>query len=169
MSGESISNEDLFRLFEAGRWAPSAGNLQPWRFLYAHRETPLWPTFFDLLNPKNQTWCLNAAALVVFLSKTKNPESGREIKTHSYDTGAAWASFALQGTISGLVVHGMQGFNYERAREVLVVPEEFAVEAMAAVGRPGSPETLPEDLQARERPSGRRALADTAFEGKFPG
>ena len=167
MSGEPIAEEDLFRLLEAARWAPSAGNLQPWRILYAYRDTPSWPLFFDILNPKNQTWCANAAVLLVFLSKTKNPESGREILTHSYDTGAAWASLALQGTISGLVVHGMQGFNYERAREVLGVPPEFAVEAMAAVGRPGPKEHLPEDLQARERPSSRRALADTAFEGRF--
>jgi nitroreductase len=167
MSGESISNDELLRLFEAARWAPSAGNLQPWRMLYAHRDTPDWPLFFDILNPRNQLWCVNAAVLVVFISKTMNPESGREIKTHSYDTGAAWASFALQGTISGLVVHGMQGFNYERAREVLEVPPEFAVEAMAAVGRPGSTAHLPEDLQARERPSNRRPLSETVFEGRF--
>jgi nitroreductase len=167
MSGEPIGHEELLTLCEAARWAPSSGNLQPWRILYAHRDTPEWPLFFDLLNPRNQTWCAAAAALVVFLSKTMNPESGRTIQTHSYDTGAAWQNFALQGTRSGLVVHGMQGFDYERARAVLDVPPEFAVEAMAAVGLPGSMDRLPEDLQARERPNSRRPLANTAFEGRF--
>jgi nitroreductase len=167
MSGELVTDEELLTLFEAARWAPSAGNLQPWRILYAHRDSPEWPLFFEILNPGNQTWCLKAAVLVLFVSKTMNPDSGRAIKTHSYDTGAAWQNFALQGTLSGLVVHGMQGFNYERARELLQVPSEFAVEAMAAVGRPGRPEELPPDLQARERPSARRPLADTVFEGRF--
>ena len=142
MSGEPVTHTELLRLFEAARWAPSAGNLQPWRFLYARRDTPEWALFFDVLNPGNQTWCVNAAALVLFISKTMNVESGRPIKTHSYDTGAAWQNLALQGTISGLVVHGMQGFNYDRAREALQVPAEFALEAMAAVGRPGRTEDL---------------------------
>ena len=167
MSGEPISNEELLRLFEAARWAPSAGNLQPWRFLYARRDTPEWPLFFDVLNPGNVTWCVNAAVLVLFISQTVNPESSRAIKTHAYDTGAAWGHFALQGTISGLVVHGMQGFNYERAREVLQIPAEFALEAMAAIGRPGRKEDLSESLQARESPSSRRPLYETAIEGIY--
>ena len=167
MSGEPVPEPELWRLFEAARWAPSAGNLQPWRILYARRDTAAWPLFFDILNPGNQTWCVNAAALVLFISQTMNPESGRAIKTHAYDTGAAWENFALQGAISGLVVHGMQGFNYDRAREVLQVPAEFAVEAMAAVGRPGRTEDLSESLQAREKPSGRRPLAETVIEGIY--
>jgi nitroreductase len=167
MSGEPIADEDLLQLFEAARWAPSAGNLQPWRFLYARRDTPEWPLFFDLLNPGNVTWCVNAAVLVLFISKTVNLESGRSIKTHSYDTGAAWQNLALQGTISGLVVHGMQGFNYDRARDVLQIPAEFAVEAMAAIGRPGRREDLSESLQAREIPSSRRPLTDTVIEGIY--
>jgi nitroreductase len=106
--------------------------------------------------------------LVVFISKAVNAE-GRPIRTHSYDTGAAWENFALQGTRRGLVVHGMAGFNYDQAREVLQIPPDFAVEAMAAVGRPGRKEDLPESLQAREVRSGRRPLAETITEGVFRG
>jgi nitroreductase len=167
MTGESISPEELLTLFEAARWAPSSGNQQPWRMLYAHRDTPSWPLFFELLNPGNKPWCLNAAVLIVFISRTINEDGSRPIKTHSYDTGAAWSSFALQGTLRGLVVHGMQGFNYVQARDVLHVPAEYAIEAMAAVGRPGRKEDLSESLQAREKPSGRRPLGETIIEGIF--
>jgi len=167
MTGESISQEELLTLFEAARWAPSSGNQQPWRALYAHRDTPSWPLFFEVLNPGNKPWCLNAAVLVLFISRMVSEDGSRQIKTHSYDTGSAWASFALQGSVSGLVVHGMQGFNYERAREVLQVPPEYALEAMAAVGRPGRKEDLSESLQAREVPSGRRPVAQSVFEGVF--
>ena len=49
MSGEEISHEELMRLFEAARWAPSSFNTQQWRALYARRGTEHWQTFFDLL------------------------------------------------------------------------------------------------------------------------
>lgn len=167
MSGEAISEAELMTLFEAAHWAPSSGNSQPWRFLYARRDTEHWPLFFDLLNEGNKTWCHRAAALLVFISRTTNEKSGRALVTHSYDTGAAWMSLALQGWITGLVVHGMAGFDYARAKDALHVPDDFTVEAMAAVGRPGSKEDLPPQHLSREFPSQRRPVADLVFAGPF--
>ena len=66
-TGEPIAEETLLGFFEAARWAPSAYNSQPWRFLYARRDTEHWPLFFDLLNEGNKTWCHRAAALIVFI------------------------------------------------------------------------------------------------------
>ena len=169
MSGESIAEEELLTLFEAARWAPSSGNSQPWRFLYARRDTPHWPRFLDLLVERNREWCVNAAALVVFTSRTTHEETGRPLRTHSYDTGAAWVSFALQGWLQGLVVHGMAGFDYDRARQVLNVPDDFTVEAMAAVGRPGPLEDLSEFQRGRENPSQRKPLDALVVEGPLAG
>jgi hypothetical protein len=67
----------------------------------------------------------------------------------------------------GLVVHGMQGFDYDRARIALNIPEEYQIEAMAAIGRPGNIENLPEQLQARETPNERRPLTQSVCEGPF--
>ena len=64
MSGEALSETELMTLFEAARWAPSCGNFQPWRFLYARRDTDFWPAFLDLLNPSNKVWAARAGALV---------------------------------------------------------------------------------------------------------
>jgi nitroreductase len=166
MSGEEITNGDLLTLFEAARWAPSSMNNQPWRILYAPRSSRHWPLFFDLLVDSNKIWCAHAAVLVVVVSKTVF-ESGKPCRTHSYDSGAAWMSLALQGSMMGLVVHGMQGFDYERTRAALEIPDEFQVEAMAAIGRPGRIEDLPEALQARETPNDRRPLAQSICEGPF--
>ena len=166
MSGEPMADADLRVLFEAARWAPSAGNAQPWRLLYARRDTPHWPLFFDLLTERNRLWCRNAAALVLFVSKTTN-DHGRPLVTHSYDTGAAWENFALQGTLSGFVVHGMQGFDYGRARDTLRVPDGYHLEAMAAVGRPGQLSDLEETFRARETPSLRKPLGELVCEGVF--
>lgn len=167
MSGEPIAQEDLMTLFEAARWAPSSYNNQPWRFLYARRDTEQWALFFDLLVEFNQSWARNAAVLVLFISKNTFDMSGELSVTHSFDSGAAWENLALQGWLKGLVVHGMQGFDYERARTDLHVPEGFKVEAMVAIGKPGSVDVLPPELRERELPSDRRKLEETICEGRF--
>jgi nitroreductase len=167
MSGEEISEEDLMRLFEAARWAPSSFNAQQWRALYARRGGEHWQTFFDLLVEANKTWAKNAAVLVVFISRRNFDHDNEPSVTHSYDCGAAWENFALQGFHQGLVVHGMEGFDYQRARKELQIPDEFQVEAMAAVGKPAPKELLSEKLQARETPNDRRKVSESVFEGGF--
>jgi nitroreductase len=167
MSGEDISREELMRMLEAARWAMSCMNNQPWRFAYAIRNTPHWDRFFGLLASGNQAWCHKAGALIVVASKKTFDFNGKPYRTHSYDAGAAWYSFALQGTMMGLVVHGMMGFDYDRAAAELGIGEEYQVEAMAAVGRPGNREELAHALQEREAPSQRKKVEEIAFEGRF--
>lgn len=167
MTGEPVSHEELMVLFEAARWAPSSYNNQPWRMLYARRDTEHWQTFLDLLVEFNQSWAKNAGALVLFISKTTMDKNDDPSVTHSFDTGAAWENFALQGWLKGLVVHGMQGFDYARARSALNIPDGFRVEAMIAVGKPADTSALPDALRERESPSDRRTLDQTICEGPF--
>ena len=167
MSGEPIAEEELMALFEAARWAPSSNNNQPWRILYARRESAHWPLFLDLLVDANRLWAQHAAALLVFISKTTFDHNGQPSITHSFDTGAAWQNLGLQGFMKGLVVHGMQGFSYSRAKTELHIPDDYQVEAMAAIGKPGRIEDLPENLRQREIPSGRKALSEIVCEGPF--
>src|SRR3954468_20690248 len=159
LSGESVTEEELLKLFEAARWAPSSYNNQPWRILYARRDTEHWDTFLGLLVEGNRVWAKDAGALVLFVSKETFDFNGQPYPTHSFDTGAAWENLALQATRMGLVTHGMQGFDYERARTELNIPEGFRVEAMIAVGRPGDPAKLPEKVREREKPSDRKPLS----------
>ena len=167
MSGEEITREELMPLFEAARWAPSSYNNQPWRFFYALRGSDDWDKFLGLLAEGNRGWAKNASALIVIASKTTFDYNNKPSITHSYDTGAAWGYLALMASMSGLVARGMQGFDYDRAREVVRLSEEFKVEAMAAVGKPGSPDSLPEEMRERDAPSGRKSLTETVFEGGF--
>jgi nitroreductase len=167
MSGEEISEDELMTLFEAAKWAPSSFNNQPWRFLYARRNTENWLPFFNLLAEFNQAWAKNASALIVITSKKTFEHNRKPARTHSFDAGAAWQNLALQGSARGLGVHGMQGFDYDKAREVLNVPDDCEVEAMVAVGKPGNKEELPEKLREREFPSARKKLSEIVFEGMF--
>ncbi len=167
MNGGPLSTAELCRLFEAARWAPSSYNAQPWRALYARRETEQWDTFFGLLVEGNQAWTKDAAALVLFISEKNFGHNGKPNTTHSYDCGSAWENFALQGFSQGLVVHGMVGFDAARARTELQIPDGFDVEAMAAVGWPGDRESLSEKMQKAESPNERRPVSESIREGAF--
>jgi hypothetical protein len=67
----------------------------------------------------------------------------------------------------GLVAHGMAGFNRDKARTDLRIPDDYDVEAMIALGHPGSPDDLPESLREREAPSGRKPIREIICEGPF--
>ena len=167
MTGEPLRDDELMTLFEAARWAPSTYNEQEWRFLYARRDSAHWQTFFGLLAEANQVWCKQAAALVVVLSHKVFTRNGKPNPVHTFDSGSAFENLALQGGAMGLVVHGMAGFDRDRARSALRVPEDYDVEAMIALGRPGNPGDLPEELQKIEKPSGRKKVNEIAREGPF--
>lgn len=167
MSGEPLEQAELNRLFEAARWAPSTYNEQEWRFLYARREGRHWATFLDLLVEANRAWCGNAAVLVVVLSHKVFTRNGKPNPVHTFDAGAAFENLALQGSRMGLVVHGMAGFDYDKVRSALNVPDDYSVEAMIAIGRPGDPNALSPELREREKPSDRKPIAEIAREGPF--
>lgn len=168
MTGEELSEEELFSLFEAARWAPSSYNEQPWRFLYAKRSTPHWNTFFDLLIDFNKEWCAKAALLGIILSRKRFSKNDKPAPSHSLDAGAAWENICLEGTGRGLVVHGMQGFDYEKARNALQIPEVWQIHAMFAVGKRAAKSSLSAALQEKEIPSQRKKISEFAFEGNFP-
>lgn len=170
--GSEMPEADLMTMFEAARWAPSAFNAQPWRFLYARRGDAHWERFLHLLTPWNRGWAQSASALIFILSDrlTVTKWGGeQESHSHSFDAGAAWAYLALQATHMGYHAHGMTGIEHDQAREELRVPERFRLEAAAAIGRIGDPATiLDEKLRAREFPSDRKPIAEFVFAGDFP-
>jgi nitroreductase len=169
LSGEALSEGEIMSLFEAARWAPSTYNEQEWRFLYARRDTQHWQTFFDLLMDANKAWCKNAALLCVVIARKMFTRSGKPNPVHVYDAGSAWENLALQATAMGLVSHGMAGFDFDKARTVLKVPDEFTVCAMFAIGKHGNPDDLPPDVREREKISDRRPIEQSVCEGPFGG
>ena len=170
---ETISVETLNTLFEAAHWAPSAFNSQPWRFLYARRDDAHFQAFVNLLIPFNQGWAGKAAALVFIASKrTFTPPGASEARpsySHSLDAGAAWAYLALQATKLGWATHGMTGFDQAAAPAALGLSDDYRVEVAVAIGKQGAASQLPEQLAAREIPSGRVAVESLVFNGRFAG
>jgi nitroreductase len=170
-SGENIDEASLLTLLEAARWAPSAYNAQPWRFIYARKGTDSWPRFLEFLSEYNHSWAQNASALIILLSKTNFVPPGKtepqSLASHSFDAGAAWANLALQAEISGWPAHAIGGFDRDKARTVLGVPAEYVLETAIAIGKQAERASLPEALQAREIPNTRQPLASLIAESRF--
>ncbi len=162
----SLTKKELLPLFEAARWMPSAFNVQPWRFVVAtsKKEKEL---FMSFLVDFNKQWCANAAALVVIVSKERSEYKNKPNPTHSFDTGAAWGALALEGARRGLVVHGMSGFDYAKARKALKIPKGYTVEAMCAIGRLARKSVLPKEIAEKEVPSQRKKLVEILSWGKW--
>lgn len=168
-SGEAIPDAVLASAFEAARWAPSAYNAQPWRFLVARPDTPDWAQFVSLLAPFNARWASRASALIVIVSARTADRRGVVVEnvSHSFDAGAAWANFAHQALLLGWHTHGIGGFDRDAARTLLAIPEDFTVEAMVAVGRQAGLDSLHADFHPQEQPNGRRPIEDFVFAGRF--
>jgi nitroreductase len=172
-TGEELPQATLRSLFEAARWAPSAMNAQPWRFVYARRGTAAFERFLSVLAPANQAWASRASALIALVSATTLTVPGRPepvaSESHSFDAGAAWAHLALQAHLSGWSTHAMGGFDRARANEALAIPADHRLEVFVAVGRRGDVASLPEWARKREHPNDRKPVAELVREGSFGG
>jgi predicted esterase/nitroreductase len=168
---EAIDDASLFRLLEAARWAPSAGNSQPWRFIHVRNGSPRWKEVTGLLSDNNRPWASKASALVLLLSRTTFIRPGTSEHSpahkHSFDAGAAWAHVALQASLSGWHAHAITGYDTERARALFQVPEDYDLEILIALGRLGDGATLPPPLRERETPGPRRPLVELVAEDRF--
>ncbi|WP_299824083.1 nitroreductase family protein [uncultured Pontibacter sp.] len=164
-----VEQEQLESLFEAARWAPSAMNEQPWRFIYATKEDKeAYDRLLSCLVEANQVWAQNAPVLFVSVAKNAYDFNGSPNAFAWHDVGMATANLLLQATELDLHVHMMGGFNAIKAREVLGIPEDFGPVAMGAVGYVGDPEQLPEQLKARElSPRERKPLSEIVFNGNW--
>jgi len=168
----AMPTADRLAILEAARWAHSAYNGQPWRFLYSRRDDTCWRNYLSLLDAVNESWARHAAALVIIMSDTVMPGDGerpeRKSRSHSFDAGAAWAQLALQATLLGYQAHAMAGIDFDKSHKVLAVPDRYRIEVAIAIGKTADKSELPKELQDREEPSQRFSVGEIAFAGVFP-
>ncbi|PEQ12959.1 nitroreductase [Novosphingobium sp. PC22D] len=167
--GSEMPQEDLDVIFEAGGLAPSAYNVQPWTFLYAHRGDENWDHFLAQLVEFNQSWAKDASALVFIVSDRfmRSEKGNSDNHSHSFDAGAAWAMMALQAQAMGYHTHGMSGIKFGEAEQGLGVPADHRLEAAFAIGKIAPADRLPEALRAREVVSDRKPVGEISKAGNF--
>jgi nitroreductase len=158
--GHELGDVDLAALLEAARWAPSAGNSQPWRFLVTRRGEPGHDRLFAALAPGNQAWAGAASALILVAARTVG-DDGRPQPWALYDTGQGVAALVTQAQADGLSVHQMGGFDTDAVRAGFGLPDSLTPVVVLAIGRHDGRAGLPEPLAARETaPRTRRPLSD---------
>ncbi|MBV8072450.1 MAG: nitroreductase family protein [Acidobacteriaceae bacterium] len=168
-SARSVTKDDLRILFDAARWAFSSYNEQPWRFIVARKEDGAdFERLLNLLVPFNQGWAKTAPVLIITLAKKTFSNTGKPNFHALHDAGSALALLAVQATAMGLHIHGMAGFDRDRAHKELDVPDDYEVVTAVALGYLGSPESLPADLRERELAARqRKPLTELVFEGRW--
>lgn len=155
-----IDEAALASALEAARWAPSANNTQPWRFVVARRGTDAHAAIVAALMGFNQSWAADAAALVVFA--TVSSLEGKPLAWAAYDAGQAAAHFTVQAHASGLSTHQMGGFDRAALAQAFGFGEDLAAVTVMAVGALGDIENASEALRERElAPRTRRPIAES--------
>ena len=165
-SSKSITHQDLETILEAGTWAFSAFNEQPWRYIYAHRGTPLFEELHSFLMPGNQPWCKNAAVLMVSMIETISA-SGQPNHLAQHDLGAANATLVLQAHGMGISSHVMAGFDKALAAVNLKLSTTLAPVAMIALGYLDDADKLEEPFLGREKTArSRKGLDEIVLRGE---
>jgi nitroreductase len=164
-----VEPQKLLGLFEAARWTASSMNEQPWYFILACKTEPQdFEKAEACLMPMNRAWAQNAPVLVFTAARKEFSQNGKPNRVAIYDLGQAAANLVMQATSHGLSVHQMAGIEVEKVRETYGVPAEFEPVTAMAIGYPGDPESLPEELRRREvAPRTRRPFEQFVFSHRW--
>ena len=160
-----VEREKLMSMFEAARWAPSAFNAQPWRFLAAEKSDAAdYARMLSCLVEANQVWAGKAPVLMILLAKKTFDHNGKPNRWAMHDCGLALENLLLETQALGLAAHPMAGFSVDAVREKYSVPEDYEPLVAIAAGYEGEPDQLSGDLKTRElEPRERNPLEKFVF------
>lgn len=158
-----IDEAALTSALEAARWAPSANNTQPWRFIVTRRGSDAYAAVYASLRDFNKAWAGDASALIVAVAQTL-ADDGSPMHYAQYDTGQAVAHFTVQAHAAGLSTHQMGGFDRDAIKAHFELADGFAPLTVIAVGAHGVLDNAPEPIREREAaPRVRRPIAESVL------
>ncbi len=159
----------LRRLFEAARWAASSYNEQPWAFIVGVKDQPAeYAKVLECLVEFNQGWAKAAPVLLLTVARTVFEKNGQPNRHAFHDVGLAMGNLSFQATADGLVLHQMAGILPDKAKQVFAIPDNWKALTGVAIGYPGDPNTLSEQLRERELAERtRKPTASFVFSGAW--
>lgn len=161
-----VNRQHLLSLLEAARWAPSCFGEEPWRYIIWDRfdDAAAWQRALECLTPKNQSWAKNAPLLMLSLADPVFAKNQKPNRWAQHDVGAASENLCVQASALGLAAHQMGGFDQEKIKAEFGIPAALTALAMIAIGHPGDPATLDDELRQRELgPRQRKSLTENFF------
>jgi len=167
-SEEVIDEKEVAQLFEAVRWSASSYNKQPWRFIYAEKNSEAYDKIYDCLSDFNKKWANNAPLLILTAYKEKT-DDGKDNFHALHDLGLSLGNMTVQAQYMGIGLHHMAGVDWKKAQKKFNVPEGYHITTAIAAGYYGGAlENLPEDLQEQETAERtRQPLASFAFKDNW--
>ena len=158
----TISDQEILRLAEAARWAPSGNNSQPWRFAFLKRDDELFKTISQTaLTGFNQSWAPDSSLYVVaFANRFK--ADGSELDKHAayFNNALATSQIVLEAEAMGLKSHYMGGIMHDEILRLFGI-EDAWVTCVITVGAQGDISSVSEELQKRETaPRERKSLTE---------
>ena len=149
-SQEPVSEDQLTQILEAGRWAPSRGNSQPWKFIVLNDDQIRKELAEAIPSGKFLAQAPQGIAVVVDPKASKHPEQEGAaaiqnilLAAHALGLGTCWIS-----------VHGTDWA--ETATQVLGIPDEEWLISVVSIGHP---------VEAPEK--GRKSLDEITFANKY--
>lgn len=170
-SDKRITEQHMHQLLEAGRWAPSSNNFQPWRIIWGLKGSETFNRILDCLADFNKQWAGNGQALMACAFKKHMP-NGKDNFHALHDLGSFSAHLTFQAQSMGIAVHQMAGIDFRRANTEFKFGKNYHVATAISLGfYGGNPEDLPESLQKQEVNQQRSRIPQSAFayNGDFGG
>ena len=165
-----ITEKQVQILLEAGRWAPSSSNIQPWRIIWGIKGTKMYDRIFNCLDDFNQTWAGNAQMLWINAFKKTMEEKKKENFHALHDLGLFMGNVNQQANSMGIAVHQMAGVYHEKAHKEFKFTADYHIATAVAFGYfGGDVDDLPEGLKKNElnEMRERKVQEEFSFNGNF--
>jgi nitroreductase len=136
-SSKPIEAEKLDRILEAARLAPSAKNLQDWRFVVVTDEKKRK----EVAAAANEQMFIATAPAIIVGCSNGDYVMRCGLKINSIDVAIAMEHIALAATAEGLATCWIGSFYPEKIRKVLDIPENIEIIELMPIGYPEDKET----------------------------
>lgn len=169
-SDKTINEEEVKTLLEAGRWAPSASNIQPWRVVWGIKGTEMYDRIYNCLDDFNQKWAGNSQVLWLNAFKKTMEKNDKDNFHALHDLGLFMGNVINQANSMGIAAHQMAGVKFKDAQKEFKFTDDYHIATAVAFGfYGGNPQALPEDLEKQEvnELRKRKSQSEFAFNGNF--
>lgn len=166
-ANKPLEAQTVEALLDAFRWAPSSNNRQPWRVVVAS-SAEASRVFDDALSAGNKQWAPAAPLKMVIIAVPEEQPEKNGLQNVLLDLGMAMQNMMVQGYATGLTIHAMAGWDYDKIVKGFAIPANAKPVALMAAGYRGRVEDLIEEVRVKDlKPRTRKAIAEFTYRDNY--